>query len=64
MLPYCLAVYRNDALDPYWQFASAAPAVLIALYLSAFFHDWVGNAFSAAGRRRTGQIWAQRLARG
>ena len=60
---YSLAVYRNDALNAYWQFAGAAPAVLIGLYLSAFFYDWVANAFTNAGRCRTGEVWAQRLAR-
>ena len=62
-LIYCYAVYQNDALDPYWQFASAAPAILIALYLSAFFYDWVLNAFRDSGLRRTGENWAQKLAR-
>jgi len=60
---YSLAVYRNDALNAYWQFAGAAPAVLIGLYLSAFFYDWITNAFSVAGLNRTGQVWAMRLAR-
>jgi len=63
VLVYCTRVYQNRELDAYWQFAAAAPAVLIALYLSAFVYDWVLNAFRATGRYRTGQVWALQVGR-
>lgn len=60
---YCARVYQNDELDAYWQFAGAAPAVLIALFLSAFLYDWVLNAWRARGRHRTGEVWAIQVGR-
>ena len=60
---YTAGVASDTSINGYWRFAGIAPAVLIAIFLSAFVYDWIVHYFSPRGAQRTGEIWAWALAR-
>lgn len=65
-LPVCIyvpQVLNRTDLTGYWQSAHLIPAVLVAMYLSAFVYPGLLNTVRPNGLHHTGARWSRQLAK-